>query len=337
MNPGKIILKTVLLTLSIFLSNAKTNDTEDKYMFDDFYTNKRVLITGGCGFIGSHIAEKLVELGAQVTILDDLSTGFIENITPFKDRLSVVYDSICNQETCNRVTQNQDIIFHLAAFISVPESIEKPYKCHEINVDGTVNLLEAARKNMVKRFIFSSSCAVYGPKDGRCSESDACAPTSPYGMSKLVGELYCAQYANHFDMTTVMLRYFNVFGPRQNPHGQYAGVVAKFTEQMKHNKPITIFGDGSQTRDFVPVDEVVYANLLVGMAPQELVRAHMFNIATGNSINLLELKDLLQKKYPDFSGQTIFKPARSGDVQQVYADCTRFAHLKSYVPTNCSR
>ena len=295
--------------------------------FQHYYKNKNILVTGGCGFIGSHLTEKLVALEANVTILDDLSSGFLKNIEPFKDKVTFVEGSICNAALCNEITKNKDIIFHLAAFISVPESVEKPYKCHEINVNGIVNLLESARANNVERFVFSSSCAVYGPKETTYRETDYCSPSSPYGMSKLVGELYCNQYAQHFDITTVMLRYFNVCGPRQNPRGQYAGVVAKFTEQMKNNEPITIFGDGRQTRDFVSVEEVVFANLLVGKAPKELVQAHVFNIATGKSINLLELRDHLQKKFPDYNEETLFKPARLGDVKEVQADCMQFRQL----------
>ncbi len=311
---------------SLFYFVTLLGTTMDK-QFQPFYKNKNVLVTGGCGFIGSHLTEKLVALEANVTILDDLSSGFLENINPFKDKITFVEGSICNTQMCSKLTKNKDIIFHLAAFISVPESVEQPYKCHEINVDGTVNLLEAARANNVDRFVFSSSCAVYGPKDTTYKETDMCNPSSPYGMSKLVGELYCTQYARHFDITTIILRYFNVCGPRQNPNTQYAGVVAKFTDQMKKNKPITIFGDGSQTRDFVSVEEVVFANLLVGQAPKKSVQAHVFNIATGKSINLLELRDQLQKKFPNYHEETFFQPARPGDVKNVQADCTQFKQL----------
>lgn len=192
----------------------------------DFYTETPVLVTGGCGFIGSCVAKKLVALGADVSIIDNLSTGRLDNIETIKDNITFIKETITNFDTCLNITKGKKIIFHLAAFISVPESIKKPYQCHDINIQGTVNLLEAARRNNVNTFVFSSSAAVYGQREGICSEVSTTAPTSPYGFSKLIGELYCKQYAHVFDMNTVILRYFNVYGAGQNPNGPYAAVVA---------------------------------------------------------------------------------------------------------------
>lgn len=291
-----------------------------------FYKDLPVLITGGCGFIGSHLSAKLVDLGAQVTIIDDLSSGSIENIAAIQNKVVFIQKSIVDKQACLQAAQGQKIIFHLAAFISVPQSIEQPEVCHAINVDGTVNLLEAARLNGIERFVFSSSAAVYGPTTGMCSETTPTDPQSPYGFSKLIGELYCQQYAKNYGINTVIMRYFNVWGDRQNPNGAYAAVVAKFMHQMEANKPITIFGDGLQTRDFVPVSTVVQANLTLGMlAPS--IAGQVFNIATGKSINLLDLIEQLQKKFPSWVGEIIYAPTRSGDLKYSYADCSKYTAL----------
>lgn len=294
---------------------------------EQFYRGKNVLVTGGCGFIGSHIAEKLVDLGAHVTILDDLSTGFLHNIESIKNKVTLIIASITDPNICKNTTKNKDIIFHLAAFISVPQSVEEPLVCHNVNINGTLNLLEAARINNVQRFVFSSSSAVYGSTNDIAKETDPCIPTSPYGMSKRVGELYCQQYAQHYGLKTICLRYFNVYGPRQDPNGPYAAVVAKFTYQMKHNLPITIFGDGKQTRDFIPVTDVANANLQCGMLNADLMNGQPFNIATGQSINLFELIELLKQQFPNYTEQILFGPPRPGDTKDSQADCSKYFSL----------
>lgn len=291
------------------------------------YAGKRVLITGGCGFIGSHLAQALIACGAHVTILDNLATGRLENIEPFKQHVTFLRKSITDPHACLEATSNQDFVFHLAAFISVPLSLEQPSLCHQVNVEGTFNMLEAARLNGVKNFIFSSSSAVYGASDTPCSENMPCAPTSPYGFAKRIGELYCQQYATAFNLHTVCLRYFNVYGPRQRQDGAYAAVVAKFNECLERNAPITVFGDGTQTRDFVHVDDVVLANLRLGLLPPERMRGEAFNIASGTSITLLELIDTLKKDYPAYTGSTLFAPARDGDVHHSAADCRKYQQV----------
>lgn len=289
----------------------------------NFYKNLPVLITGGCGFIGSHVAEKLVSLDARVTILDDLSTGNLDNIQSIKNHITFINDSIENKAVCARAAHGQKIIFHLAAMASVPQSLEHPDRCYASNVNGTVNILESARLNNVPRMIFSSSSAVYGAYDIPVHEDMPCKPQSPYGYSKLIGELYCQQYAQFFGISTVMLRYFNVFGPRQNPNGPYASVVAAFKRTLSQNYPITILGDGMQTRDFIAVEHVVQANLRLGMQAH-LYAGQAFNIGTGKSITLLELLDQLKKEYPDYDQTVNFGPARAGDVKHSMADCGKY-------------
>jgi|SRR5581483_6161106 len=294
---------------------------------DSNYQGTSVLVTGGCGFIGSHLVEKLVSLGAQVTVLDDLSSGNIQNIAAVMDNITYLYGSITDLDTCLLATRDKNIIFHLAAFVSVPASTQDPQLCHDINIVGTQNILEAARLNNVKRVVFSSSCAVYGELELLCCETAQPAPISPYGFSKLIGEIYCAEYARVFGVETVALRYFNVYGSRQNPHGYYAGVVSKFNYNMERNLPITIFGDGMQTRDYVPVEDIVRANILMGSCDKDRVLGQVFNIATGKSITLLDLIETLKQVHTHYTGDIIFMPERPGDIKHVAADCSKYVAL----------
>lgn len=299
------------------------NEKRDKMMH--FYENKPVLITGGAGFIGSYLCELLVDLGAHVTVMDDLSTGNLDNIQHIADNIKFIQASITDRQACIDATEGQHIIFHLAAFISVPESIEKPDRCHEINVNGLVNILEAARLNGVKKVVFSSSAAIYGNHEGLCTENMHSVPTSPYGMSKRIGELYCQQYSVVYGIDTVCLRYFNVYGARQNPNGPYAAAVARFKHQMSNNLPITIFGDGMQTRDFIPVEEVALANATLAML--EGSQGEIFNVATGKSVNLFEIIEMLKQDFPAYSIPVTFAPARLGDVKHSSADCSKYREV----------
>jgi UDP-glucose 4-epimerase len=296
-----------------------------------FYRDVPVLVTGGCGFIGSHLAQKLVALGAKVTILDDLSTGSLENITSFKDHITFIHASIVDPQVCHQAVQGQQIIFHQAAYISVPGSVLAPATCHEVNVNGTFHLLEAARAHGVQRFVYASSASVYGQKEGICSEESQPAPISPYGASKLIKEVYAQQYSRTYGLHTTGLRYFNVYGPRQNPHAAYSAAIAKFSFQMEHNLPITIFGDGMQTRDFIYVDEVVDANLIVAAADPASTSGAIFNIATGSSVTLLTMIEQLKHKYPAYHGSVEFHPARPGDVKHSGADCYKYKQLRTLV------
>lgn len=289
-----------------------------------WYTNKKVLITGGAGFVGSHLSESLITHGAHVRILDDLSTGSLDNIASIANQVEFIQGTITDFNTCLHATKDIHIIFHTAAFISVPQSFENPQLCYDINITGTQYLLETARINKVERFIFSSSCAVYGNTHDICTETMPCNPTSPYAFSKYIGEQYLRHYADMFNMKTVSLRYFNIYGPRQNPHGAYAGVIARFRHQLQHNLPLTIFGDGSQSRDFIPVASIVEANLCLTQLPEEHMNGDVYNIGTGSSISLLEMIDLLKKEFPTSTSTIEFLPQRQGDIQYSAADCSKY-------------
>lgn len=289
------------------------------------FKNKKVLVTGGAGFIGSHLVDKLVELGADVTVLDNLSTGSLENLRKSQNKINFINGDITNYKVCINACENQEIIFHLAAMVSVPESIENPILCYTINVNGTINLLEAAKNQDVKKFIFSSSSAVYGATEGINKETDECNPISPYGLSKLIGENYCSYYAKFFD--TVSLRYFNVYGDRQRDDSPYSGVIARFRAQMQKNAPITIFGDGEQMRDFIHVSNVVNYNLKATLLKKEFLNGQPFNIASGKSKTILELVEELKSEYKNYRAEVLFKPARQGDIKVSLADCSKIINF----------
>lgn len=295
------------------------------------YHHLPVLVTGGAGFIGSHISEQLVHFGAQVTILDDFSTGREENIAHIRNNIKLIYGSINEQTICTNATAGQHIIFHCAAATSVPASMHNPHAYFLTNVSATMHLLEAARLNKVSRFVFSSSSAVYGKQDSPCTEQTECNPTSMYGLSKLLGEQLCNFYSKTYGLATVSLRYFNVYGPRQNPFTPYAPVVAYFSECMQQNKPITVYGDGNQTRDFVPVNKVVQANLNSGAAPAATVMGQVYNCGSGTSVSLLTLIEQLKQQFPEYSGKIQFAPERPGDVKHTAADCTKYQQLEKSI------
>jgi len=322
----QVILKTLfsITICSIVISASATIEKRKLEKMKQFYKDLPVLVTGGAGFIGSHITRKLVEIGAKVTVIDNLSSGDIENLKPVIHSIRFINKSIEDFEACLEATKGQAVIFHLAAFISVPDSVKNPMACHKTNVDGTCNILEAARINGVERLALSSSAAVYGNTEHICKENMPCDPQSPYGTSKRIGELLFKQYADNFGLKTIVLRYFNVFGDRQNPNGAYAAVVAKFTDLMKKDLPLTIFGDGLQTRDFIPVTKVAEANLTLAMLKNDQMNGQIFNVGTGKSINLFELIDMLKKDFPQYNKAIIFKPARAGDIKHSIADCSKY-------------
>ncbi len=334
MKKNFILFKNIFSFLICFIVNLSAiNQTHEiketknsELVMQNFYKNKQVLVTGGAGFIGSHIVEKLVELGAKVRVIDNLSTGKLENLKQVINKIEFINKTITDFDTCKKVTENIDTIFHLAAYTSVPGSQAEPLNCYNINIQGTVNILEAARINKVKNFVFSSSSAVYGNQDGVCTEDLKCEPTSIYGVTKLIGELYCDQYQKSFGINTVCLRYFNVYGERQVVDGPYAAVYVKFQNALKNNQKITIFGTGLQQRDFVPVSKIVEYNLKAAIRAHS-ISGEVFNVASGKSVTILNLFENLKKQFPEYSQTVDFLPARSGDIFISCADCTKLEKL----------
>ena len=290
------------------------------------YHDKKVLVTGGAGFIGSHVVDALVACNAHVTVLDDLSTGNLQNLEPIRSAITFVQASILDTAVLQELCDQHEIIFHLAARTSVPQCEQYPLECHAINVTGTAHVLYAAQQAHCNRLVFSSSAAVYGRTQEVCSETLLSQPCSQYGLSKLMGEQLCEYYRNNTQLQTVCLRYFNVYGDRQNGAAPTAGVIAIMKHALEHNVPLTLYGDGLQTRDFVSVHDVVLANLLAGMHPQP---ESVINVASGKSVSLIEMFKQLKQTYPYYTHPVQFKPARLGDIKHSQADCSRFTTLKS--------
>lgn len=275
------------------------------------------LVTGGAGFIGSHLVERLVEGGDDVVVLDDLSTGKLDNLQSVSDEINFVKGDVRDLELVKRVTQGVDFIFHQAAMRSVPLSVINPVAFNEVNVSGTLNVLLAAREAKVKRFIFASSSSVYGDLGPLKKEDMKTQPVSPYAVSKVAGELYCSIFANLYKIETVVLRYFNVFGPRQDPKSQYAAVIPAFISRILADEQPIIYGDGLQSRDFTFVENVITANIKA--AESERTAGKVFNIACGKRYTLLEVLDRINS----ILGKNIkpeFLPAREGDVRHTLAD-----------------
>jgi len=286
-----------------------------------------ILVTGGAGFIGSHIVEALVHNNHKVIVLDNLSTGSIKNIAHLQSAITFIEADIRDIKNCINTAQNCNIIIHCAALVSVVESCADPMTCLDVNVRGTLNMLQAAIKNKVERFIFSSSSAVYGNRNESCAETDECVPLSPYGYSKWIGEHLCQKYAALHKLQTVSLRYFNVFGPRQSVNSPYSAVIAQFSHYMKHNHQITIYGDGLQTRDFVPVHDIVRANCYFALTHRNPLYGEIFNIASGESITINEVVQQLQSKFPHFNAPITYKAARKGDIKHSRANCAKYRAL----------
>ena len=277
----------------------------------------RYLVTGGAGFIGSHIVHTLLEIGATVRVLDNFSTGKRENLegltSRFKgDRFDIHEGDIRDRNAVRNAVRDMDIVFHEAAFVSVPESMEKPQDCFDVNVAATVGLFDAARLAGVQRVVIASSAAVYGEADALpLQETTPTQSLSPYAASKRTGEIYAQLYTQAFGLDVVALRYFNVYGPRQRPDSMYAAAVPIFIRRLLDGKPVTIFGDGGQTRDLINVRDVVRANLMASEHPN--APGKIFNVCTGQDTRLLDLLEVLFDLFPNVP-EPVFAEARSGDI-----------------------
>jgi len=289
------------------------------------------LVTGGCGFIGSHIVEALVARDESVRILDNLSTGHESNIATFRDKAELVRGDIRDTDAVATAMQGVTHVFHEAALVSVADSVERPEENHAINITGTLNVLDAARKAGVRRVVWASSAAIYGDDPALPKREDMLpAPVSPYGMAKLAGEHYASVFAHCYGIETVSLRYFNVYGPRQDPSSMYSGVIAKFTDVLKAGGTPVVFGDGLQTRDFIYVKDIVAANLLAMDTPGA---AGVFNIGTGNRVSLLELLEVLGDLAVNRSAPE-FQDPRLGDIEDSVADVSRARDILGFTASH---
>lgn len=288
------------------------------------------LVTGGAGFIGSNIVRELVARGERVRVLDDLSTGKRENLSHVLNHVEFIVGSAADPEMARRAVAGVDYVLHQGALASVPRSVADPVATDEANVRGTLTMLIAARDAGIKRFVFASSSSVYGASPELPKGEDmATAPLSPYGVSKLAGEAYCRAFHSVYGMPTVGLRYFNVFGPRQDPTSQYAAVIPLFIAALLEGRRPTVFGDGLQSRDFTYVSNVVDANLLACQAPEAV--GQILNVAAGRPYSLLDLLDTLN----ELLGTRIepeFAAPRAGDIKHSVADISRAQRLIGYEP-----
>ena len=295
----------------------------------------KALVTGGAGFIGSHLAEALCRRGARVTVLDNLSQGNVTNLGWKRngDELEFVHGDVLDEKLTRQLVTGCDWVFHEAAMPSVPLSVAEPLATNTQNLDATLRLLVLARDAGVKRFVFASSSAIYGDTDIAAKhERLPPNPLSPYALQKYAGERYAQLFHQLYGLPTVSLRYFNVFGPRQGFDSPYSGVIAKFCTAMPAGKTPVIFGDGQQTRDFTYIDNVVSANLLAAEVPAEKVAGKVFNIAGGKSISLLDLVSELNR----LTGQNLqpkFESARAGDVKSSLADISTAEKMLGYKPS----
>jgi nucleoside-diphosphate-sugar epimerase len=272
----------------------------------------RYLITGGAGFIGSHLAHTLFDRGAEVRVLDNFSTGKRENLSGLDGRLEVQDGDIRDLTALEKAVLDVDIIFHQAAFVSVPESMEKPQTCFDVNVAGTLALFDVARSAGVRRIVLASSAAVYGESNALpLKETTPTQSLSPYSASKRMNEIYAQLYTQSFGLEVVALRYFNVYGPRQRPDSMYAAAVPIFVRRLLDGKPVTIQGDGGQTRDLINIRDIVRANLIASEHPN--APGKIFNVCTGQETRLLDLLEVLFGLFPDVQEPEFVEP-RAGDI-----------------------
>lgn len=280
----------------------------------------RVLITGGAGFIGSQLVRACLDEGDEVRVLDDFSTGRPENLAEVQNTIELVKGTLVDFQTVQRAVSSCDVVYHLGALPSVAQSIQEPVRTHAVNVSGTVNVLEAARREGAQRVVYASSCAIYGDSESLpLREELAPLPRSPYALHKLIGELYCQHFAQVYGLEAVALRYFNVFGPRQDPSSLYAAVVPRFVNAIVRGEAPRIYGDGHQSRDFVFVNDVVAATRAAASGSAEVV-GEIFNVAGGAGVSVLELLDRVRQTAGRGPIEAVFEPARSGDIRHSHAD-----------------
>jgi len=308
-------------------------------------TNSKVLVTGGAGFIGSNLVESFLENGNHVVCLDNLSTGKFQNISEFKSNKKFLFieGDIRNIEDCRRACSGIDYVFHHAALGSVPRSIEDPLTVAEVNIMGFLNILTSARKVKIKRIIYASSSSVYG-NDETCPkvETKIGKPLSPYAVTKRTNEMYAENFARHYGMEVIGLRYFNVFGKKQSPDGAYAAVIPKFISALMKGEAPIIYGDGTVSRDFTHVDNVVFANHLAATTNISAINyqlSSIFNIACGSSTSINDLFHLIRSeisKYkPKVSGiAPVYKASRQGEIMHSNADIFKAKSILKYLPNS---
>ncbi len=288
------------------------------------------LVTGGAGFIGSHLAERFVNDGHAVRVLDDFSTGKRENLRGFSDRIDLVEGDMRDFETCLRACDDIEIVFHQAAIPSVPKSVDNPVASHDANINGTFNLLMAARQKKCRRFIYAASSSAYGDVDvSPKHEGIKPEPLSPYAVQKLAGELYLRAFFECFELESLAIRYFNVFGPRQDPASQYAAAIPAFVTAILADRPPTVYGDGEQTRDFTYIDNVVHGNVLAAEAAKTTGQA--INVACGEQVSV----NAIIRRINELLGKDItpnYVPPRAGDVKHSLADIRLARELIGYEP-----
>ncbi len=302
-----------------------------------FYEGRRVLVTGGAGFIGGHLCDALVSLGATVSVIDDLSNSTVEHLASLieveSERIRFVQGSILDDDAVADAAEGAQTVFHLAALGSVPKSIDYPQRTWSVNATGTVRILEAARNCKAERVVFAASSSVYGddPRMPRVETLPA-TPMSPYAASKLAGEVLLAVWARCYGLSTVSLRYFNIFGPRQSADSAYAAVVAVFAKKLIAGESPVIYGDGRQTRDFTYVADAVLGTLLAGASGQDL-RGKVMNIGTGRATSVTQLAKLMAERAEVPNIQATYEPERRGDVKHSLADYAAARETLGFEPT----
>lgn len=291
--------------------------------------NKNVLVTGGLGFIGSHIVDNLIS-DNNITIIDNLTTGTLKNLNkPEHDNLEIVEEDI-RYANLDDLTSGKDYVFHLAAMTSVPLSVEKPVECSEINLDSTVKLLKSAVDNDVKKFIFSSSSSVYGQnKNMPLKETEPPMPTSPYASSKASCELYLRSFYDSYGLDYTSLRYFNIFGPRQDKNSQYAAVIPNFINAILKDEQPVIYGDGEQTRDFVYVEDIVNANIAAAKSDYNGI----VNVASGEKLTINQLYEIIKNNL-NSEIEPKYLPPRTGDIKHSLADITNMEKINLKIKSN---